>query len=65
MNFSSATPRRSEADEIVALRCALALANLQIDALKEQLRLQRIKKYGPGSEKLDSRNWNSWNWSPE
>ena len=32
----------------------MALAHLQIDALKEQLRLQRIKKYGPGSEKLDS-----------
>jgi transposase len=30
----------------------LALAHLQIQDLKEQLRLERIKKYGPGSEKL-------------
>jgi hypothetical protein len=37
---------------MVALKQALALAYLQIEALKEQLRLQRIKKYGPGSEKL-------------
>jgi hypothetical protein len=37
---------------MVALKQALALAYLQIEALKEQLRLQRIEKYGPGSEKL-------------
>jgi len=43
---------RLEADEIVALKRALALAHLQIQDLKEQLRLERIKKYGPGSEKL-------------
>ena len=58
VNVSSATPRRSETDEIVALRCALALAHLQIDALKEQLRLQRIKKYGPGGEKLSDAQLN-------
>ena len=52
MNATASTPQRSEADEIVALQRALALAHLQIQALKEQLRLQRIKKYGPGSEKL-------------
>src|ERR1019366_638588 len=40
------------ADEMVALKRALALAHLQIQDLEEQLRLQRIKKYGPGSEKL-------------
>jgi transposase len=45
-------PERPEADEIVALKRALALAHLQIQDLKEQLRLERIKKYGPGSEKL-------------
>src|ERR1019366_4608149 len=49
---TSSTPQRSEADENVALKRTLALAHLQIEALKEQLRLQRIKKYGPGSEKL-------------
>jgi transposase len=37
---------------MVALKRALALAHLQIQDLKEQLRLERIKKYGPGSEKL-------------
>jgi transposase len=52
VNAPSLTPERSEADEIAALKCALALAHLQIQGLKEQLRLQRIKKYGPGSEKL-------------
>jgi transposase len=45
-------PERPEADEIVALKRALALAHLQIQDLKEQLRLERIKQYGPGSEKL-------------
>jgi len=49
---TSSTPERSEADENVALKRALALAHLQIQDLKEQLRLERIKKYGPGSEKL-------------
>jgi len=49
---TSSTPERSEADEMVALKRALALALLQIQDLKEQLRLERIRKYGPGSEKL-------------
>lgn len=49
---AEANPERPEADEIVALKRALALAHLQIQNLKEQLRLERIKKYGPGSEKL-------------
>lgn len=52
MNATSSTPQRPEADEIVALKRELALAYLQIQNLKEQLRLQRIKKYGPASEKL-------------
>ena len=37
---------------MVALKRALALAHLQIQDLKQQLRLALIKKYGPGSEKL-------------
>jgi transposase len=49
---TSPTPNSPEADENVALKRALALAHLQIQDLKEQLRLERIKKYGPGSEKL-------------
>jgi transposase len=49
---TDSTPERPEADEMVALRQALALAHLQIQDLKGQLRLAPIKKYGPGSEKL-------------
>ena len=52
MNATSSSPERSAAEENVALKRALALAHLQIQDLKEQLRLERIKKYGPGSEKL-------------
>ena len=58
MNATQSNPERPEADEIVALKRALALAHLQIQALKEQLRLQRIKKYGPGSEKLSDAQLN-------
>ena len=49
---TASTPQIPEADEVVALKRALALAHLKIQDLKEQLRLERIKKYGPGSEKL-------------
>ena len=52
MKLTSFTPARSKADQIAALTRELALARLQIEDLKEQLRLQRIKKYGAGSEKL-------------
>jgi transposase len=38
--------------EIVQLQQELAWAKLKIQVLEEQLRLERIKKYGPGSEKL-------------
>jgi transposase len=44
----------SESEQIVQLQKKLAWAELKIQALEEQLRLQRIKKYGPGSEKLSS-----------
>ena len=53
MNATSSTPQRSEADEVAALKAALALAHLKIEDLKGQLRLLLIKKYGPGSEKLN------------
>jgi len=49
---TASTPQIPDGDEVVALKRALALAHLQIQDLKEQLRLERIKKYGPGSEKL-------------
>ena len=58
MNATSSTPQRSEADENVALKRALALAHLQIEDLKGQLRLALIKKYGPGSEKLSDAQLN-------
>jgi len=40
------------------LKRALALAHLQIQDLKAQLRLALIKKYGPGSEKLSDAQLN-------
>ena len=58
MNTTSSSPEKLETDEVVALKRALALAHLQIQALKEQLRLQRIKKYGPSSEKLSDAQLN-------
>jgi transposase len=43
----------SETEQIVQLEKKLVWAELKIQVLEEQLRLQRIKKYGPGSEKLN------------
>ena len=61
VNATDASPERSKADENVALRRALALARLQIQYLKGQLRLAPIKKYGPGSEKLsDAQRTPDW-----
>jgi len=42
----------SEAEQIEALRKQLQWAELKIRVLEEQLRLERIKKYGPKSERL-------------
>jgi hypothetical protein len=42
----------SESEQIVHLQKELAWAKLKIQVLEERLRLERIKKYGPGSEKL-------------
>ena len=58
MNATDSSPERSAADENVALKRALALAQLQIQDLKGQLRLALIKKYGPGSEKLSDAQLN-------
>ena len=49
----SSTPL-SETEQIVRLEGKLAWAERRIRVLEEILRLQRIKKYGPGSEKLSS-----------
>ena len=43
----------SESEQIVQLQKELAWAVLKIQVLEERLRLERIKKYGPGSEKLN------------
>ena len=58
MSATDSIPQRSEVDENVALKRALALAQLQIQDLKGQLRLALIKKYGPGSEKLNDAQLN-------
>jgi transposase len=42
----------SESEQIIHLQQELAWAKLKIQVLEERLRLERIKKYGPGSEKL-------------
>jgi transposase len=42
----------SESEQIVHLQQELTWAKLKIQVLEERLRLERIKKYGPGSEKL-------------
>ena len=47
-----ANQTRSEAEQIEALRKQLQWAELRIRVLEEQLRLERIKKYGPKSERL-------------
>jgi transposase len=42
----------SESEQIVDLQKELAWAKLKIQVLEERLRLERIRKYGPSSEKL-------------
>lgn len=44
----------SDAEIIQQLKQKLQNAEMMIQLLQEQLRLQRIAKYGPGSEKLSS-----------
>ena len=44
------TPVLSEAEQIVQLKQELQWAHLKIQVLEERLRLERIKKYGPGGE---------------
>jgi transposase len=48
----------SEAERIIQLEKELAWAHLKIQVLEERLRLQRIEKYGPGSEKLSDAQLN-------
>ena len=48
----------SDSPEVAELKRQLHWAHLEIQVLKERLRLQRIKKYGPGSEKLSDAQLN-------
>ncbi len=41
-----------DSPEVIELKRQLHWAHLRIQLLEERLRLQRIQKYGPGSEKL-------------
>jgi hypothetical protein len=43
----------SDPPAVVQLKRQLQMAFLKIQVLEEQLRLQRIHKYGPASEKLN------------
>jgi transposase len=43
----------SQSEQIVELQKKLVWAELKIQVLEERLRLERIRKYGPGSEKLN------------
>ena len=52
--MSSAPSRQPESEQVEQLQKQLQWAELRIQALEEQLRLERIAKYGPGSEKLNS-----------
>jgi len=54
----------SESEQIVELRRELHWAQLKIQVLEEKLRLQRIKKYGPGSEKLSDAQLELLEWEP-
>ncbi|MCX6620962.1 MAG: IS66 family transposase, partial [Acidobacteria bacterium] len=47
-------PKLSDTERIEQLEKQLAWAQLKIQVLEERLRLQRIAKYGPASEKLSS-----------
>ena len=60
MSVASPTPAAvpSDSPEVAELKRQLHWAHLEIQVLKERLRLQRIKKYGPGSEKLSDAQLN-------
>jgi transposase len=53
VSASPTPPVLTEAEQIEQLKKQLHWAHLEIQVLKERLRLQRIAKYGPGSEKLN------------
>jgi len=52
VSLPPSNPPRSEAEQIEYLKKQLQMAEWKIRVLEEQLRLERIKKYGPKNEKL-------------
>jgi len=52
VSVSLSTPALSDPEQIAQLKQQLQWALLKIQVLEERLRLERIKKYGPASEKL-------------
>ena len=52
MNPTLSTPPRTEAEQIVNLTQELTWARMKIQALEEWIRLERVRRYGPKSEKL-------------
>ncbi len=53
MSSTPHLPAASDSPEIAELKRELQWAHLRIQSLEEQLRLERIRKYGPASEKLN------------
>ena len=65
MSITSTSSRPlPETAQIAELRRELQWAQLKIQVLEERLRLQRIKKYGPGSEKLNDAQLELLEWEP-
>ena len=58
MNAEPAIDAPPESPLVTELKRQLHWANLEIQVLKERLRLERIKKYGPGGEKLSDAQLN-------
>ncbi|HSM79624.1 MAG TPA: IS66 family transposase [Bryobacteraceae bacterium] len=52
MSLTPSNPSLSDSERITQLTQQLEWAHLKIRVLEERLRLERIKKYGPASEKL-------------
>ncbi len=52
MIAASSIPVSSESQQVAALKRELQWAYLKIQVLEQRLRLERIQKYGPASEKL-------------
>lgn len=59
-----ASPASNQSAEVADLKRQLHWAHLKIQVLEERLRLQRIQKYGPGSEKLGDAQLDLLEWEP-